>query len=80
MRLFLTEAVILSAFGALAGTALGMAAVFGMRLVYPELDFSPPAWAVAGSFLIAIGCGMVFGILPARRAARLDPIAALAGR
>lgn len=79
-RLFLTEAVILAAFGAIAGTVVGYAAILLMRGLYPDLDFSPPAWAVAGSFLIAVGCGVVFGILPARRAARLDPIAALAGR
>ncbi|MCC7256936.1 MAG: ABC transporter permease [Gammaproteobacteria bacterium] len=79
-RLFLTEAVILAAFGAVAGVTFGQAAIFLMRSLYPDLDFDPPLWAVAGSFLIAIGCGALFGILPARRAARLDPIAALAGR
>lgn len=78
-RLFLTEAVILAIFGAIAGTALGLGAVALMRGLYPDLDFSPPAWALAGSFVIAVACGMIFGILPARRAARLDPIAALAG-
>lgn len=79
-RLFLTEAVILAAFGAVAGITFGQAAIFLMRSLYPDLDFDPPLWAVAGSFLTAIGCGALFGILPARRAARLDPIAALAGR
>jgi len=79
-RLFLTEAVILAAFGAMAGAAAGYAAVTLMGVVYPDLDFSPPAWALAGSVLTALACGMLFGILPARRAARLDPIAALAGR
>lgn len=79
-RLFLTEAVILSIFGAVAGTALGFAAIVVMRGLYPSLEFSPPAWAIAGSFVIAVACGVIFGILPARRAARLDPIAALAGR
>lgn len=78
-RLFLTEAVILSIFGAIAGMILGYAAVALMRGLYPDIDFTPPVWAVAGSFAIAVGCGMVFGILPARRAARLDPITALAG-
>jgi putative ABC transport system permease protein len=79
-RLFLTEAVMLAILGALAGMALGYSAVGVMRGLYPNLDFSPPGWALAGSFLIAVGCGVAFGILPARRAARLDPIAALAGR
>jgi putative ABC transport system permease protein len=79
-RLFLTEAVILSMFGAVAGMALGFSSVGLLRGLYPSLDFQPPVWAVAGSFAIAIVCGVVFGILPARRAAALDPIAALAGR
>jgi putative ABC transport system permease protein len=78
-RLFLTEAVILAGLGAFAGTALGYIAIGVMNGLYPNLDFSPPVWALAGSFLVALGCGLVFGILPARRAARLDPIAALAG-
>ncbi len=79
-RLFLTEAVILATFGAIAGTLVGAAGIMLMRALYPDLDFTPPAWAVAGAFLVAVGCGVLFGILPARRAARLDPIAALAGR
>jgi putative ABC transport system permease protein len=79
-RLFLTEAVILAMLGAVVGTALGYAAIGVLRGLYPALDFSPPVWALAGSFAVAVGCGVVFGILPARRAARLDPIAALAGR
>jgi putative ABC transport system permease protein len=79
-RLFLTEAVILAMLGASAGTIVGYAAVAVMNSLYPGLHFGPPAWALAGSVLTAVGCGALFGILPARRAARLDPIAALAGR
>lgn len=79
-RLFLTEAIILALLGAVAGTVIGYAAVWFMKGLYPDLDFTPPPWAVAGAFAIAVICGMLFGILPARRAARLDPIAALAGR
>ena len=78
--LFLAEAVILATAGALAGLGLGFAAVAVLAEVYPTLDFAPPLWAVASAFVIAILCGVIFGILPARRAARLDPIAALAGR
>jgi putative ABC transport system permease protein len=79
-RLFLTEAVILAIFGAVTGIIAGYLVVWAMRGMYPDLDFAPPGWAVAGAFAIAVACGVVFGILPARRAARLDPIAALAGR
>jgi putative ABC transport system permease protein len=79
-RLFLTEAVILAMLGALAGMLFGYAAIGVMKALYPNLDFSPPIWALAGAFLVAVSCGVIFGILPARQAARLDPIAALAGR
>lgn len=80
MRLFLTEAVILAFFGAVAGAVVGYLGVGILHWLYPNLDFHPPWWAVAGAFVIAVGSGMLFGILPARRAAALDPIAALAGR
>lgn len=79
-RLFLSEAVMLALFGAIVGMALGFAVVALLQGLYPDLEFHPPPWAVGGSFAIAVVCGMVFGILPARRAARLDPIAALARR
>lgn len=79
-RLFLSEAVMLALFGAIFGIAVGYAVVAVLQGLYPDLEFHPPPWAVAGSFAIAVVCGMVFGILPARRAARLDPIAALARR
>jgi putative ABC transport system permease protein len=39
-----------------------------------------PAWAVVLALVIAVASGVVFGLLPARRAARLDPVVALAGR
>jgi putative ABC transport system permease protein len=48
--------------------------------VYPALPVGAPAWAVALAMLIAVASGVVFGLMPARRAARLDPVVALAGR
>ena len=48
--------------------------------VYPNYPASPPTWAVASVFVVAVGMGALFGVLPARRATRLDPVAALAGR
>ena len=78
--LFLAEAVLLSAVGAVAGLATGFLANAVIARVYPALPVGPPAWAVAAAVLIAIASGVVFGLLPARRAARLDPVVALAGR
>jgi putative ABC transport system permease protein len=78
--LFLTEAILLSIAGATVGIALGYAASWGVGRLYPTLPVGPPPWAVVLSVVIAVASGVVFGLLPARRAARLDPVAALAGR
>jgi putative ABC transport system permease protein len=78
--LFLAEAVLLSFGGALAGLALGYAGSWLIGLAYPALPLGAPPWAVALAVLIAVASGVVFGLLPARRAARLDPVQALAGR
>ena len=80
LALFLAEAILLSAAGALVGIALGWLSVQVFVTVYPNYPASPPTWAVAGVFVVAVGSGALFGVLPARRATRLDPVAALAGR
>ena len=77
---FLAEAVLISSAGGVLGLGLGWAAVLGLVAVYPALPASPPAWAVAAAFALAVAVGAVFGVLPARRATRLDPVTALAGR
>ncbi len=77
--LFLFEAAILSFLGALLGLLLGELAITLLRELYPAIDFRAPVWASIAAVLIAVGSGLLFGIMPARRAAALDPIAALAG-
>jgi len=77
---FLAEAVLISSAGGLLGLALGWAAVLGLVTLYPALPASPPVWAVAAAFSLSVAVGAIFGVLPARRATRLDPVAALAGR
>lgn len=80
LRLFLTEAILLSLGGAAIGLGLGMAGVTGLNQGFPDVDFAPPIWAVAAALGTAVASGLIFGLLPARRAARLDPINALSGR
>ncbi|NNF61495.1 MAG: FtsX-like permease family protein, partial [Gammaproteobacteria bacterium] len=78
--LFLTEAVMLSLLGAAIGLAIGL---FGSALIgklYPTLPVGAPWWAMVAAVVVAVVSGLVFGSLPARRAARLDPVIALAGR
>ncbi len=78
--LFLAEAVMLSLVGACCGLAVGFAGVWVIGRVYPALPLAPPVWAVVLAVLTAVASGVVFGLLPARKAARLDAVVALAGR
>ncbi|GIX53475.1 ABC transporter permease [Sphaerotilus sulfidivorans] len=73
---FLIEAVVLSSFGGLVGIALATAASIGLSsLLAMPYAFQPGINGLAFVFSAAIG--VVFGYVPARRAARLDPIEAL---
>jgi putative ABC transport system permease protein len=80
VALFLTEAATLSLFGALVGIAIGGLGVWLIRAAFPVLDFAAPPWASASAVGVALASGLVFGILPARRAAALDPVNALMRR
>jgi putative ABC transport system permease protein len=77
---FLAEAVLLSSAGGALGLLVGWLAVRVLVAVYPALPATPPPWAVAAAFSLSVAVGGVFGVLPARRATRLDPVAALSGR
>ena len=73
---FLVEALVLSSLGGVIGSALGISAVAAVAAFTPL-----PASIAAGNVLITVGLsgsiGLIFGVLPARRASRLDPITAL---
>lgn len=80
LGLFLAEALLLAGAGTLAGILL---AYGGLWLVNTQLEtfkLVAPAWAPLAAAGISLGTGLLFGILPARRAARLDPVLALSGR
>ena len=80
LALFVTEAALLSAAGGAAGVLLGGALVRLAGALWPALPVHVPPWAVAAALLVALVVGVVFGVLPARRAMRLQPVEALAGR
>ena len=79
-RLFLSEAAILSLAGAIFGSLIGKTGIWLLQWFYPHFPLSLPVWAWFASILVALSTGLIFGILPARNAARLDPLAALARR
>ena len=75
---FLIEAMLLAVIGGLIGMVIGFALAYGVAALIP--NFPPPSvpwWAVVGSCLFSMLIGMVFGILPASKAANLVPIDAL---
>lgn len=80
LAVFLTEAGLLSGAGGLLGLTAGWGAVRLLVRLFPALPASPPPWAVGSALGVALGVGVLFGVLPARRASRLDPVAALARR
>jgi putative ABC transport system permease protein len=77
---FLTEAALLSTAGGVLGLGAGWLGTRLLVRIWPALPASPPPWAVATALLLSVAVGSIFGWLPARRATRLDPVEALAGR
>ena len=74
---FLAEAAMLSTVGALLGYLLGQLGAFALRQAFPVFPAYPPDWAVIAGLSTALITGLLFGVMPARRAARLDPVQAL---
>lgn len=77
---FLTEATMLSMAGAVLGFVLGQLGAALIRQLYPVFPAYPPDWAVLAGLSTALVTGVLFGVLPARRASRLDPVQALSKR
>jgi len=77
LAVFLAEAALLSTAGGIVGILLGASGAAAIVVLYPEFPAQPPWWAVAAAIAVALGFGLIFGTLPARRATRLDPIEAL---
>jgi putative ABC transport system permease protein len=71
---FLIEAATLTGFGGLVGLLIGWALTFLIALVFPSYV---PLWAPIVGFFASVGIGIIFGLFPAWKAARLDPIESL---
>ena len=74
---FLLEAVMLTGSGGLLGIAAGWMLSLLIRVLVPSLPSTVPLWSVVTGFVVATTIGLFFGLWPAMKAARLDPIAAL---
>jgi putative ABC transport system permease protein len=74
---FLFEAMTLTLLGGVIGVVLAVVVSKLVMLFVPSLPASIPAWAVTSGLVVSIGVGLVFGVWPAMKASRLDPIECL---
>ncbi len=77
IAVFLAEAVLLSFLGGVLGLVVGLGGIRLVGALFPAFPASAPLWSVIASMSISLIVGTIFGVLPARHAAGLDPIAAL---
>jgi len=77
VRQFLFEAMTLTFLGGILGVVLAVGISKIVMLLVPSLPASIPSWAVITGLSVSIGVGLIFGVWPARKASRLDPIECL---
>lgn len=77
VRQFLFEAMTLTFLGGILGVVLAVGISRLIMLLVPSLPASIPTWAVMTGLTVSIGVGLIFGVWPARKASRLDPIECL---
>ncbi len=74
---FLTEAIVLTGAGGVIGVLLGAAISLTINFLVPSLPSSIPLWAIILAVGVSMSVGLFFGMYPAVKAARLDPVDAL---
>ncbi|MGD2000025.1 MAG: ABC transporter permease [Desulfobacterales bacterium] len=80
LRLFLSESAVLSLIGSFLGVVLAMVGTWASLRFYPNFPVTIPWWALTAATVVGLLTGLVFGVLPARRAAGLEPVEALSRR
>ena len=65
---------------AIIGILIALTGVWAMDRAFPAFPLSVPVWALAAAVAVALFTGLLFGVLPARRAAGLHPVQALSGK
>jgi putative ABC transport system permease protein len=74
---FLLEAMTLTGAGGVMGVLAGYTLSFLIRSFVPSLPSAVPLWSVMAGFVVSVAIGLFFGLWPAVKASRLDPIVAL---
>ncbi len=77
VRQFLFEAMTLTFFGGVLGVVLAIGISKLVMFLVPSLPASVPTWAIFTGLSVSVGVGLIFGVWPARKASRLDPIECL---
>jgi putative ABC transport system permease protein len=77
VRQFLTEAVTLTSLGGIAGVAAGVGVARLVKVLVPALPADVPLWSIVVGLVVSMSVGLFFGLYPAVKASRLDPIEAL---
>jgi putative ABC transport system permease protein len=77
VRQFLFEAMMLTFLGGVLGVLLAVGISKLLMLLIPSMPAMIPTWAVVTGLSVSIGVGLIFGVWPARKASRLDPIECL---
>lgn len=80
LHLFLSESAVLSLIGSFLGVMLAMVGTWTSLRFYPHFPVTIPWWALTAAIAVGVLTGLVFGVLPARRAANLKPVEALSRR
>lgn len=74
---FLTEAVVLTGSGGVIGVLMGLLISFTLNALLPKLPSTVPLWSIVLAVGVSMSVGLFFGMYPAIKAARLDPVVAL---
>ena len=77
IRQFLIEAVVLTGMGGIVGVLISLLFILIINIALPSIPSAVPAWAIAVAVAAAMSVGLFFGIYPAMKASRLDPVEAL---
>ena len=78
--LFLAESASLSIIGAALGLLLAAGVTWIVARLYPDFPLAVPLWSLWAAVGVSVATGLVFGVMPAMRAARLDPVLSLSRR